>query len=616
MATENLLPEPLETPLQNIALTFSGGGFRAASYSLGTLSYLDHIQFGEAGKEDSLLKNVSYISSTSGGSITNGLYSAYIHQGKIFADVYKKLLAELAGQKLLDKVFEILNDDKEWNKKGNGKEKNFINAFAKVYDKILYEGETFEVFWNKDHIPSFEVCFNSTEFYRGLSFRFQTEGKNGQHQIIGNNFLYFETDELAIVKKLKLADMVAASSCFPAGFEPIIYPEDFSYADSNNQLSIAELNKALVEEDYDLSVKTISASYGFMDGGITDNQGLKSAMIADERRRRRKGDNHKPFDLIMVTDVASYFMDEYKVPTAHINKAISNNSIDEYGQQLKKGIGKYTNILKWSFIISLLFFIASFVAIFIIHNNILQYAASFIAGISFIVFLLCFFVKKNKLVHWVIKNKQNIKEETALNNFIRSEKFASEKLMKNLLYFLRVTKISTLEKMLKTRMASMMSMLLDVNLKQTRRLIYEMFYDNEIWNNRRVSNFIYELSSYNKESRVNRFSSSFRLGWDATPKDETLLLRNCEKLALVAENARTMGTTLWFDAKDEGKLKDIIATGQFTTCYNLLVYIIALERNEVPFSTVEHKKLTTLKEKLTTDFLLFKNDPYYLCDKI
>src|SRR5277367_4424081 len=94
-------PFDLLKPLGNIALTFSGGGFRAAAFSLGALSYLEEIKIIDGEDNHSLLENVSYISSTSGGSFTNALYSSYIHRGKKFSDVYAKLINELKGEKIL-----------------------------------------------------------------------------------------------------------------------------------------------------------------------------------------------------------------------------------------------------------------------------------------------------------------------------------------------------------------------------------------------------------------------------------------------------------------------------------------------------------------------------------
>lgn len=50
------------TPFDEIALAISGGGFRAATYGLGTLMYLQHLTF--AGK--SLLERAKFMSSASG----------------------------------------------------------------------------------------------------------------------------------------------------------------------------------------------------------------------------------------------------------------------------------------------------------------------------------------------------------------------------------------------------------------------------------------------------------------------------------------------------------------------------------------------------------------------
>jgi predicted acylesterase/phospholipase RssA len=611
---------PLTTPLENIALTFSGGGFRAASYSLGTLAYLNHIKFGEEGKERSLLKNVTYISSTSGGSITNALYSSYIHKGKTFADVYKKLMACLTGQQLLDEVFSVMKNDNEWNVAGNYKARNFINAFAKVYDRLLYGEEIFGVFWNEENIKEFEICLNSTEFYRGLSFRFQTEGSNNTFQKIGNNYLHFDATKLDIVKKIKLADMVAASSCFPAGFEPIVYPEDFSYANKKAVLSIEDLKHNMIAVDYQETENPIEHSFGLMDGGITDNQGLKSAMTADEKRRRRKRDSN-PFDLIMVTDVTSYFMDEYKEPAEQLKPPISKNNIDYYIQLFKGTVSSLTKKINWGLLISIVILIASIATIGFTKDLLLQNVGSFFCGFSLLLFIVIIMLKKVKLVRWIFQNKDNIETEKYLNDFIKNQKFISEKILLSLIHFLRFTKIGLLEKMIKSRVASMLSMLLDVNLKQTRRLIYELFYDDQKWENRRASNFIYELSTLNNTSRTHRFNNTenpFKphLDWDATAADKALLLYGCDKLLTVAEEARTMGTTLWFDEKNEGKLKQIIATGQFTTCCNLLEYVISLERKGIAFDTDTNKQLANLKAALTIDFLAFKKDPYFLYDKM
>jgi hypothetical protein len=163
-----------------------------------------------------------------------------------------------------------------------------------------------------------------------------------------------------------------------------------------------------------------------------------------------------------------------------------------------------------------------------------------------------------------------------------------------------------------------MTMVSDINLKQVRRLIYEMFYDNQIWDNRRMPNFIYELSQHNAQARHNRISNPKRLGWTPTPADLNLLLNGLDHIQPVAEDARVMGTTLWFDETDkhDGMLRTLVATGQFTTCMNLLEYLISLERKGITFTTAVNAKIAKTRMQLESDLSHFKSDPYFLYDQI
>src|ERR1700733_9980552 len=78
-------------PFENIALAFSGGGFRAASFGMGVISYLYKVEFNSDDdplKGNVLLNQVTYMSSASGGTIPTTLYSLYNAQGKTFKDFY------------------------------------------------------------------------------------------------------------------------------------------------------------------------------------------------------------------------------------------------------------------------------------------------------------------------------------------------------------------------------------------------------------------------------------------------------------------------------------------------------------------------------------------------
>jgi hypothetical protein len=228
-----------QKPFENIALTFSGGGFRAASFCLGILCYLNRGYLKD--KDDKLINHVKFITSTSGGSITNALYSlsAYGDSGVDFRSFYNQLRTVMNGEDLLSKVFDILKDDKKWTEQGslvkNGetllikKPRNLINAFAKTYDELLFKGKTLDHIYSSTLKPYLEeICFNSTEFNNGLNFYFQVDGKTSKIQPRGNGYLKFKDAD--IIRHLKISDIVAASSCFPGGFEPIIYPNDFVHS--------------------------------------------------------------------------------------------------------------------------------------------------------------------------------------------------------------------------------------------------------------------------------------------------------------------------------------------------------------------------------------------------
>jgi len=75
-----------------------------------------------------------------------------------------------------------------------------------------------------------------------------------------------------------------------------------------------------------------------------------------------------------------------------------------------------------------------------------------------------------------------------------------------------------------------------------------------------------------------------------------------------------MGTTLWFDKedRDNDQLANIIKTGQFTTCMNLLEYVISMERKKVGLGKNQLDNVLMIKAQLVRDINLFKSDPGFL----
>jgi hypothetical protein len=81
-----------------------------------------------------------------------------------------------------------------------------------------------------------------------------------------------------------------------------------------------------------------------------------------------------------------------------------------------------------------------------------------------------------------------------------------------------------------------------------------------------------------------------------------------------AKIASSMPTALWFTDEDRKleRLKNVIACGQFTTCYNLLDYLQKLEKDEIELGSDGLK----IKVELENDWKKFVKDPYFLFNQL
>lgn len=576
-----------ETPLQSIALTFSGGGFRAASFSLGVLSYLHRIPF----QNKSLLQKVRFITSTSGGSITNASYvcSLYTNPQHSFPEFYQELRTEMEGEKLLQEAFGILRDKKAWtesgvltdplgNKTTIHKKQNLINAFAKAYDKMLFKQVTLGQIADANHEkikPHLEkVCFNTTEFNNGINFYFQINAH--QHHVLrnGNGYLKFKGNNSA--NRLKLSDVVAASSCFPSGFEPILYPNDFVHEQNNN---VNELLEGLeYQHNNPLDLEQVNQkTFALMDGGICDNMGLRAVQMEDSRRLNSKPGtkqvNNHPFDLILSCDVSSYFNDPYQ------EKNGGNGSITKLLTiQLLINVCKYANIVLLLCIASVMLNIAP------------------IAG-----YLLLIPSLTLSLIYWTgyVKLKKAIKRNTG----------SMAVAFRYLDYFLRLP-LNKLIPMVNERMKSSLMLVSDLFLKQIRRGQYEHLLSKPVMKNRALVCLIYEFSSAHETRRLKNLEE-VDAGWWKNMKP---VLMPSKAMQQLVDEARTMGTTLWFDKEEKDKRDKVIAAGQLTACYNLIKHICRLETLHERYKKDE--ALQELKQGLLNDWLRFQLDPRFMIDNL
>jgi hypothetical protein len=106
--------------------------------------------------------------------------------------------------------------------------------------------------------------------------------------------------------------------------------------------------------------------------------------------------------------------------------------------------------------------------------------------------------------------------------------------------------------MVELRATSLVALASSVFMKRIRGLIYGIVYRDEKFKDKRVSNLIYELNG-EKPSRA---------PW----------LKPSAEMQKVTQLASNEPTRLWFESEEE--LKNLIACGQYTICYNLLDFVV------------------------------------------
>ncbi|WP_259071502.1 patatin-like phospholipase family protein [Mucilaginibacter sp. X4EP1] len=581
---KTLMPE---SPFGNMAMGISGGGYRAAAFGLGSISYLNRAWLNHEG--DTLLKHVTFITSTSGGTLTNSYYTSCLFKpGFVFDVFFQKMKNFMDGEGLLEEVCEILNDPKRWDEVGerkvnvNGKmvtEKvqkthNLINSFAKAYDKLLFNDPTnpdkslFDVYFDRKENPHLEtVCFNTTELNNGISFRFQTNGDPTSIRTLGNYYLNF--NDASVARKLKLGDLAATSSCFPGGFEPMIYPNDYIHP------GLTDANKMLKAINYKNNnplnlPDVVDEPFCMVDGGVVDNQGIYSMMMEDNYRADHP--TKKPFDLMMVCDVGSYFMDAYKTPPKQ-NAWWRNLSIDKFKKLMPIGA---------------ILFVISLLLVCLTDHVWRRLGLLFLltSGIYTLIYILVI-ISFNKTM-------AGLKSQLG------------QSIVKVIGFFFK-TPFNNLQQMLATRMDSIMLVTAKVFLAQIRRQYYSEFYNMPAYKNRVLSNYIYEFSDQHDATRVANLKIKDAKWWHgevAADLSPSLVMQQ------MATAATAVGTTLWFEPGKQTARDAVIACGQFTMCYNLLKRIYRLELLDDKWKN--DAVLQALKQRLLDDWRQFKKDPGFM----
>ena len=499
----------METEL-NIGLTFSGGGYRAATYDLGSLSMLNSVHLDDG---RSLLDCVAALTSVSGGTIPALKYMLARSRGQDVNEMVTELFGFLCNEDLVARALQGMSAEKA------NRDASSIKIMADIYDECLFGGAVMgDIIDNFDNIPVKDYTALATDFDNSLPFRFRlsagrmTDGQRVRYGVFGNNKHRIGR---SVARHITLGEALACSSCFPCGFEPMMYPDDFK---------VSRLSDVAAG---------IKSRFGIMDGGVTDNQGIDPILLAEEHMRKYRADKtrtDKALDLVIVSDVTHPDMEGY-APSE---------------QKLSKGMGKLTmgRLRNYGLVAQ-----AVVTALFILA---LALGSKFWLGVMTVILAV---VTVANIVGAVLKHKM-------------FSAIAGTFVGKNAT-FLSHLKFATLESLLMNRVKSVVMMSSEVFLKRLRQMNYNTLYSDEAWKNRLVSSTIYELRP---DERWLAMSKNNTLPDYLVPSEA--IQQNSARAAAMGS---TLWFTP--EEKTAGLPQTLLACGQYTICYNLLAYIEQIEQD-------------------------------------
>jgi NTE family protein len=245
-----------------LALAFSGGGKRSAAFAHGALRGLRAMQVIENGRARSLLDDVNYIASVSGGSFPAMHYGLYRDRSfKTFPDDFLKrdINAYIFGIYLLPWNWEwLINPLFGTN-----------DAMAAVYDRLMFHGATYADLM-KQGLPMISV--NATDIAGGISFPIN----QASFDLLCSDLASFP-----------VARAVAASNGFPVLFTPITltsyrrdctrYPPPGAPAPGWDKDTGTLSRRSVLARNAERQMDPDRTQYlHLMDGGIADNLALRS----------------------------------------------------------------------------------------------------------------------------------------------------------------------------------------------------------------------------------------------------------------------------------------------------------------------------------------------------
>ena len=561
----------MEKPFEHIALSLSGGGVRAAAFGLGALKLL---------AEANLLKNVHMLSTISGGTITGSYYAVNAKKKKTFAEIYSELYDILEKDKIVDIALNVLEEQGVEVPSGR---QNLILSFAEAYDRELFHKEKFGIFREGENANCVdekdfhlkEIIFNATDFESGIAFRFR---KSIGSSRIGNRYNHITREQ---AKNVRMADILAASACFPGGFEPIGIPDDFKWGNPAIYRSVKKTLKGV--------------NVPLMDGGVYDNQGCDSLLMANKNNQKYLEDHPDEPDktkhrqvstLFIMVDVAGAERNFFEMPVPEQSRR-SEQSLEDKYSRVKSRIETCFKIKPFILpVIGILTLAMAGFGFWSLVDKAMPWGLIFCFAPLTVIFAVLFLSVKT-----VLKKVDGLKDkfETKVQPEIKKLEKKFPDIFPEATEAAGKLSLNRIIDMLEIRAKSVFAMTGGIFMKRIRSHGFSELFSDKKLEKKRVASIITDLTKKDTAS-VPAFLKSGHL-------------------RKIARHAAEMATTLWFKT-DKHRLRSLVASGRFTLCFNLLKYTRDL-RKDSPLSA----DAAEVEKGLKRIWKKIKKDPYYNMEK-
>ena len=553
-----------------IALSLSGGGSRATGFHLGALECLERL---------GLRNDIGIISSVSGGSLVGTTYTVAMHSGEPF-DVYlQRIYDGFKGAQMVDWVLKELA---EGDFPIPSRRRSVITALANVYDRKFFSGTRLHQFRLPGKGSVREAVFNATDFMTGDAFRFLIHGGVGntnydtmrdddEEVAAGDSVPFWVPEEDAA--HIRVADVMAASSCIPGGLEPFYFPQDFDWNSDGGKEAYQRVLRRVKSRNVD--------SIPLMDGGVYDNQNIESTLMLLDRIKSQgasaatlpeaRAESRSPsaiavwldkqinanppdeLDLIIISDTSIQLDPVYRAAYEPGDRPYKLRSHKPRGWLTVAGLNAI-----WWVVAGLCLTTLGAITY---HIYVLEFSDAMGEipwGVSDIFLIFMPFLLSMAAVFVLFWYRRNFNAMVrGLNRILQIEgtpSFMVNRKSDSWVY-IRTLRISLIGDMVSQRMSSMFTLVNDVFMDRIRALGYTLLRNSPL-HDKVIANELRDLRKTH------------------TPPPGMEWLSPSDKMKKLVKRAEGMPTAFWFEHDDD--LEVLVACGQITTYYNLLKYYGAI----------------------------------------